>query len=356
MRVLSLFSGIGGMDLGLERAGMKVVYHSEIEPYACSVLKKHWPDVPNLGDIKLIKWKELENVDLIAGGYPCQPFSSAGKRRGKEDVRHLWPYVLEAIRELRPRYALMENVRGHLSLGFREVLADLAACGYSAEWQLIPASSLGAPHRRDRIFFVAYPDRERSHRTQVDATEAGKPSLSDAAGRREEMANTDDSGSRASERRVDGERSQSLILGDDLLDGISGRRSVLADSEIFGSDERGHLDDSKKAREWGSVQGETRGSGRSMGDSEGIVGDGSRPRQSEELASLSGAEIHLSETRGRLSTPYSALWETEPDVGRVAHGVPARVDRLRGLGNAVVPQVAEFVGRKIMEFEARQLQ
>jgi DNA (cytosine-5)-methyltransferase 1 len=316
VRVLSLFSGIGGMDLGLERAGMKVVYHSEIEPYACSVLKKHWPDVPNLGDIKLIKWKELENVDLIAGGYPCQPFSSAGKRRGKEDPRHLWPYVLEAIRELRPRYALMENVRGHLSLGFREVLADLAACGYSAEWQLIPASSLGAPHRRDRIFFVAYPDRERPHRTEIDATEAGKPSFSNAARRGEEMA----------------------------------------DSEIFGSDERGHLDDSGKAREWGSVQGEARGSGRSMGDSEGIFGDGSRPRQSEELASLSGAEIHLSETRGRLSTPYSTIWQTEPDVGRVAHGVPSRVDRLRGLGNAVVPQVAEFVGRKIMEFEARQVQ
>jgi len=256
------------MDLGLERAGMKVVYHSEIDPYACRVLRKHWPDVPNLGDIKLIKWKELDHVDVIAGGYPCQPFSNAGKRKGKEDPRHLWPYVFDAIRELRPRYALMENVRGHLTLGFGDVLADLASCGYSAEWQIIPASSVGAPHRRDRLFFVAYPDGERSHRTEIDADETGKPSLSNTPGCGETVAYS--SG------------------GDERI------------SESYGVEE---------------VFGETAESGER------------------------GSDCRAGEHR----------WETEPDVGRVAHGVPARVDRLRGLGNAVVPQVAEFVGRMIAE-------
>jgi DNA (cytosine-5)-methyltransferase 1 len=158
LTVGSLFSGIGGIDLGLERAGHRVLWQSEIDNYACRVLKKHWPEIPNLGDVKKINWSEVPNVDIIAGGYPCQPFSQAGKRKGKEDPRHLWPYVLDAIRAIRPRYALMENVRGHLSLGFGDVLADLAGCGYSAEWQIISAASVGAPHRRDRLFFVAYPE------------------------------------------------------------------------------------------------------------------------------------------------------------------------------------------------------
>jgi len=293
------------MDLGLERAGMKVVYHSEIDPYACRVLRKHWPDVPNLGDIKLIKWKELDHVDVIAGGYPCQPFSNAGKRKGKEDPRHLWPYVFDAIRELRPRYALMENVRGHLTLGFGDVLADLASCGYSAEWQIIPASSVGAPHRRDRLFFVAYPDGERSHRTEIYADEAGKSSLSNAPGCGQTMA----------------------------------------DSEVFGCDERRHLNDSGEARSGLAIQSEARGGRSTMAYADG------------ERSSSPWAELQTAGTPGESSNDRGlmvarAWWQTEPDVGRVAHGIPARVDRLRGLGNAVVPQVAEFVGRKIMEFES----
>jgi len=268
LTVGSLFSGIGGLDLGLERAGHRVIWHSEIDNYACRVLKKHWPHVPNIGDVKQVNWSEVPNVDIIAGGYPCQPFSQAGKRKGKEDPRHLWPYVLDAIRAIRPRYALMENVRGHLTLGFGDVLADLASCGYSAEWQIIPASSVGAPHRRDRLFFVAYPDGERSHRTEIDADETGKPSLSNTPGCGETVAYS--SG------------------GDERI------------SESYGVEE---------------VFGETAESGER------------------------GSDCRAGEHR----------WETEPDVGRVAHGVPARVDRLRGLGNAVVPQVAEFVGRMIAE-------
>ena len=305
LTVGSLFSGIGGLDLGLERAGHRVIWHSEIDEYACRVLKKHWPNVPNIGDVKQVNWSEVPNVDIIAGGYPCQPFSTAGKRKGKEDPRHLWPYVLDAIRAIRPRYVLMENVRGHLTLGFGDVLADLASCGYSAEWQIIPASSVGAPHRRDRLFFVAYPDGERSHRTEIDSAEGRQSSLVDVAGRGE----------------------------------------TVAYSEIFGSDERGHLQDSGKAKNWVAIQSEIGGGSSTLAYSAGGDGGGA---ESYRVCEIFGQAAESGERRSDCRAKEHR-WETEPDVGRVAHGIPSRVDRLRGLGNAVVPQVAEFVGRMIAE-------
>ena len=157
LTVGSLFSGIGGLDLGLERAGMNVIWQSEIDPYACKVLAKHWPKVPNHGNIKEIDWRRVVRPDVICGGYPCQPFSTAGKRRGTDDPRHLWPWVREAISQLRPRYAILENVRGHLSLGGTTVIGELAAIGYDAEWRVISAASVGGLHQRARIIIVAYP-------------------------------------------------------------------------------------------------------------------------------------------------------------------------------------------------------
>ena len=182
LTVGSLFSGIGGLDLGLERAGMRVIWQSEIDPYATRVLAKHWPEVPNLGDIKRINFADVVRPDVICGGYPCQPFSTAGKRQGEEDPRHLWPWVREAIRVLRPRYAILENVRGHLSLGGTTVISEIAALGYSAEWRIVSAASVGANHRRDRVVIVAYTDSSRqqkqwfgqSNETQ-HATEIGLP-------------------------------------------------------------------------------------------------------------------------------------------------------------------------------------
>ena len=158
----SLFSGIGGLDLGLERAGMECRWQSEIDPYASRVLAKHWPNVPNLGDIREIDWQRVERTDVICGGYPCQPFSYAGGRNGTDDPRHLWPMFAEGIRILRPRFALLENVSGHLSLGFGQVLGELAEIGYDARWDCIPASSVGAPHLRDRVFVVAVDSNSKS--------------------------------------------------------------------------------------------------------------------------------------------------------------------------------------------------
>lgn len=272
LTVGSLFSGIGGLDLGLERAGMKVIWQCEIDPYASRVLKKHWPDVPNIGDIKEVIWNDIERPDVICGGYPCQPFSQAGPRSGEDDPRHLFPWVAEAIRHLRPRYAILENVPGHLSLGFGTVQGLLAEIGYDSRWDCIPAASIGAPHLRDRVLIIATPRTEQ----------------------RRLMANGHHRGPR-----------DPIFAGWDApWDG----GPSMADT---GSDEDRWRIGSKK---------ETRGD--------------------------SDREEHHS--RGDVVDVRREWWPPEPGVGRVANGIPDRMDRLRGLGNAVVPQVAEYIGRMII--------
>lgn len=266
----SLFSGIGGLDLGLERAGMKVIWQSEIDPYCNKVLKKHWPEVPNYGNIKEIDWQTIPRPDIICGGYPCQPFSTAGKRRGTDDPRHLWPWVRTAISELRPRYAILENVRGHLSMGGLQVIGELAEVGYDAEWRVVSAAGLGAPHRRDRIIIVAYPNDTRKR------TPGGNMEQQGATG----------SAQRSNSRNEPSRRSANVA------DTNSGRRE--------------------------QCQPQTK---------------------------------PLSWTSGSGKRNYADWWQVEPDVGRVVNGVSARVDRLRGLGNAVVPQVAEYIGRLVMAAE-----
>jgi DNA (cytosine-5)-methyltransferase 1 len=156
-RVLSLFAGIGGFDLGLERTGgFQTVAFCEIEPHACKVLARHWPDVPNLGDVTEA---EFPNADVIAAGFPCQDISLAGKGAGLAGARSgLWREVVRAVRVVRPLYVLLENVAALLGRGMDRVLGDLAAIGYDAEWDCIPAAAVGALHRRDRVWVIAYPD------------------------------------------------------------------------------------------------------------------------------------------------------------------------------------------------------
>lgn len=177
LTVGSMCSGVGGLDLGLERAGMRVVWQAENDPHSWRVLARHWPHVPNLGDVTLINWAEVPRVDLIAAGYPCQPFSVAGRRLGQDDPRHLWPDVYAAVRFLRPRWLCLENVAGHLALGFGQVLGDLAEIGYDAEWDCIPAAAVGAHHRRDRVFVVAYPQRDERRPQPVTVSGGGGPAV-----------------------------------------------------------------------------------------------------------------------------------------------------------------------------------
>ena len=178
MRFVSLFAGIGGIDLALESMGGRCVWHAEYDPAPSAVLAAHWPHVPNLGDITTAPWATggdamCSRVDVIAAGYPCQPFSQAGLRKGSDDERHLWPHVLAAITDLRPRYALLENVRGHLTLGFAEVLADLARIGFDAEWGVMGAATVGACHRRDRLWVAATNTDDRGRGGWSERYESG---------------------------------------------------------------------------------------------------------------------------------------------------------------------------------------
>jgi DNA (cytosine-5)-methyltransferase 1 len=311
LTVGSLFSGIGGIDLGLERAGMTVKWQSEIDPYACKVLKKHWPDIPNLGDIKTVDWSNVEPVDLIAGGYPCQPFSTAGKRQGENDPRHLWPYFRDAISAIRPRYALLENVRGHLTMGGTTVIGDLAQIGYDCQWQVVSAASVGAPHRRDRIIIVAYPNDSGigtpESRIDVDGSQKSKERQHAQSESCRQCKNVAYPQSKCCNVKPDNTRDCEQSKTTTESRNSSGAQNV-ADTH------------SKQLGQYGSQV------------NVGLV-----------------SRIWRNNTAGQTANDFGQWWEVEPDVGRVANGIPSRVDRLRGLGNAVVPQVAEYVGRLILQ-------
>ena len=298
MKVGSLFAGIGGFDLGLERAGMRVAWQCEIDPDARAILRKHWPEVPCYGDIRSIDWSTVEPVDLVCGGYPCQPFSHAGSRAGESDPRHLWPEVARCIGALRPRWVLLENVAGHLSLGFGSVLGDLAALGYDAFWDCIPAAAVGAPHLRDRVFVVAW-----------DAANA------DHSGHTHEPTDRPD---RAHEP---GPASNAHI-----------GRTV-----------------------GGSITGRSGDAGRATADSSGSNGDEKNTPSGRDIQANNGAPFRR-KASGRDCRRIDRGWAAGPPVSpvrRVDDGVPSRLDspRLRGLGNAIVPQIPELLGRIIMELD-----
>lgn len=240
LNVLSLFAGIGGIELGLERAGMTTVGQVELNPYCRSVLTRHWPKVPRHDDVRTAPtWWLAESrpsVDVVCGGFPCQPFSSAGLRNGTADARWGWPWMADVIRTVRPRYVVVENVATLIADGraFGRLLGDLAELGFDAVWDVLRASDFGAPHRRERLYLVAHPSiRDVPNQSASPTTPPGRHQL------------------------------------------------------------RG----------------------------------------------------------GGLSPDGRARWLPEPAVDRVAYGIPARMVRapLHSLGNTVVPQVAEHIGRLIVE-------
>jgi DNA (cytosine-5)-methyltransferase 1 len=267
----SLFTGIGGFDLGLERAGWTCRWQVEVDPFCQRVLAKHWPAVARYGDIRTLDLERIERVDLICGGFPCQSVSVAGKRLAQDDPRWLWPEFARVVRALRPRYVLVENVPGLLVRGLGDVLGDLAALGYDAEWECISAADVGAPHLRNRVWIVGY------------RQEFGAP----------------------------------RAISDTERDRLRFKRQ---------------RDGQQYCEPWAA---EPRHDG-----AEEHVADADNAGREQQWRAFSAGPEHAPVER-------SSWWRTEPDVGRVAHGIPARVDRLRALGNAIVPQVAEWVGNQL---------
>ena len=305
MKVGSLFSGIGGFELGLQMASphFEIAWQVEQDEFCQQVLANHWPDARRWDDVKTFPPDPVEDwaVDLICGGWPCQPVSVASsERKGFRDDRWLWPEFLRICTLLRPRWVLGENVPGLLSavdpVGrrgglFGTVLRDLAALGYRVEYHCIPAASLGALHRRDRVWIVAH-------------SRCG-PSRGCGTGSDRELLQGE------TERIRTG-------AGDEPADGGAG------------------VPDANEPR----LEGHS-------GNGNGIRQPGwESPGPDRTFATPD----LLADSRRR----SQKQWAVEPDVGRVAHGIPARVDRLRGLGNAVVPQVVEYLGRCVMEYENDQ--
>jgi DNA (cytosine-5)-methyltransferase 1 len=191
MKIGSLCTGYGGLDMAVEAYfNAETIWCAEHDKYASQLIKKRF-NIPNYGDIKAINWAQLEPIDILTAGYPCQPFSHAGYRKGTEDERHIFPYILEAISILRPSYVILENVRGHLSLGLKEVLAGLTKIGYDARWQLVRASDVGAPHQRARIFIIAYPTSQGLQRDRWQ--ERGIRSETNKYSRNKDFGNSNDS-------------------------------------------------------------------------------------------------------------------------------------------------------------------
>lgn len=302
MTVGSLFSGIGGIELGLERTGkFKTIWNCEIDPYASMILKKHWPEVPNLGDITKVNWNEIEKPELICGGFPCQDISIAGKGKGIVEGKRsgLWSEFAKTIRILRPRYALIENVPMLADRGLWLVIADLASFGYDAEWGTIRASDVGANHRRERLFIIAYTDGERHiHRqSPIQPTEGGEPTQREPEPS-VHASNTDDKGKSGQEGQEERRR----------------RMPAEPCNEIDAANDSGE----RRQRFW----------------------KGQIP-QFPEFSWCKGIR-RIEDLRNRFDIP-------EPLICGGHDGVPCRLDRTKCLGNAVVPQVAQVIGEWIAE-------
>ena len=312
---LDLFSGIGGFALAARWAGLQTIQFVELDPYCQKVLRKHWPDVPIHDDVKTLDGNQFKDIFLITGGFPCQDISIAGKGAGIDGERSgLWTELHRIIGEVRPHYALIENVPALTFRGGARVIGDLAEIGYDCEWQIVGADDVGAPHRRKRIWIVAYSNSTTSRGGTV-AGEVGNERGEDSRTEPESIQ----SGNRAA--RSDNLKSCSK----DVADSNSTRwekREGKTTSPVFRTQQHRGEDvaysKSTGCQTWSSNR---------MGTEHGS-------RRNERLPP--GA----SECRGR--------WLPEPSVGRVAHGIQSRVDRLRGLGNAIVPQVAFEIIKAIL--------
>jgi len=301
LKVLDLFSGIGGFSLGLERtSGFETVGFCEIEPFCQQVLRKHWPDVPIYEDVRNLTHDGP--VDVISGGYPCQPFSTAGQRKGADDDRHLWPSMFACIKEHRPAWVIGENVAGHISMGLDAVLSDLESEDYACRTFLIPACALGASHRRDRLWIVAHAQSQRH-----------------GAGR-EQLDIYKEDGGQVGECRFfsTGPSEQPENMAEDVSNAHSEHAQRLQPN-VTNTQER-------KGQNERQVRSQDAGAGR-----------------------IRKPEPGMGRTPHGVSAWLDGTWEY--GIARTTTITKNRAKRLKALGNAVVPQIPEMIGNAILEAE-----
>ena len=398
MTHLSLFSGIGGLDLAAEWAGIQTVGQCEWAEYPTKVLEKHWPDVPRWKDIRTLTGESFyertgrRTVDIISGGFPCQPFSVAGKQRGKEDDRYLWPEMVRVIKELRPTWVVGENVAGIIKMALSDILYELEACGYRTRTFLIPACAVGARHRRYRVAIVGYSEynglssaavtggTQKTGRGQQEGKKkAGEFTGASKSGNGQNVANSH------TEREL-----QSPGSEQDIRNGVGIGRKTLADAE---SQFEGRLPVRKEPKKPGSIGSrEDVQHADSAGckeqyvtaepDKEGFTGWGcdagnvcnatSQRLSNRTEESMGGQRTQEQESErsmrrtvesvlggmvdgfpagmdGDLDFLINHYWDDEPDIPRIATGIKHRVDRLKCLGNAVVPQQFYPIFKAIVE-------
>ena len=317
MRMLDLFSGIGGFALAAKwvwEDELDIVGFCEIEKYAQKILSKNFPGVPIYEDITKLNGKDFKNIDLITGGFPCQDISVAGKGAGLEGARSgLWTEMHRIISEVRPRFALIENVPMLIHRGLERVLCDLAEIGYDCEWQIIGADDVGAWHRRKRIWIVAYSQclgRTKGGNKQGNDFKRKTPSefieCSKAQFNAKDVPDTADTNDKTSKNK----RRRTSVQPGRSSGRIRTRTTDVPDTNS------------------GRIQ---------------------RYRKEGSRTELQTTKSNKNNSKTKSNPMEQRWWSTEPNVGRVANGIPNRVDRLKGLGNAIVPQVAQIIMERIKE-------
>lgn len=389
---LSLFSGIGGLDLAAEWAEIKTVGQCEMADYPTKVLEKHWPGVPRWRDIRTLTGEDFyaktgrRTVDVISGGFPCQPFSVAGKQRDKEDDRYLWPEMVRVIKELRPAWVVGENVAGIVKLALPDILSDLEACGYGTRTFLIPACAVGARHRRYRVAIVAYAGHDvpqgREYKTEGSKRSARnepEPCSSrrgtevmenTVSGRRIEQGNVYEQPGRTELERTGeamaytkGKRERGLSVqpgeSQEESSDIERSREDVQHPDSAGRKEQ-HLTsepDRERFDSGGCDAGDvcnTTGQRLSDWTGEQVEGQGTSEQESKRPDSnrkQRQSESLLGRMADGLPGWVDGYWDIEPDIPRVANGVSDREEKLKALGNAAVPLQFYIFYRAIVEIE-----
>lgn len=364
---LSLFSGIGGLDLAAEWAGFTTVGQCEWAEYPTKVLEKNWPDVPRWKDIRTLTGESFyertgrRTIDVISGGFPCQPFSVAGKQRGKEDDRYLWPEMVRVIKELRPTWVVGENVAGIVRMALPDILSELEACGYRTRTFLIPACAAGARHRRYRVAIVGC---RTDYLENTSGSRCGKPGDVCEQQRGAEfersgevMADTESHIERGLPVRAETEKPRLVSGGQDVQHSDSAGLKEQhtpgeSDKQGFpggGCDEGNDVSDADSGfceREEKEIQ-----PGRNTTYS--VCSSGGEQWTAE--PDLGGMADGISGWMdGDLDFILNHYWDTEPDIPKIAEKIPHRVDRLKAIGNAVVPQQFYPIFKAIAEVERTQ--